>query len=125
LSLAIRSMGVKPGALVCDSQGREGPFDGNPLWAQGLGWALFNADDPKTMSPRVTRRTVRNCHIAAEKSDRVFIQGYPILGSDNRDITSCVEVGSSVVSTCGSAKLSSLCSIPRNGNASQENSHVS
>ncbi|MHB8202284.1 MAG: cytochrome P460 family protein [Desulfomonilaceae bacterium] len=65
--------------MVKDAKGR---FDGNPLWAKGWGWALFNADDPKTNVAKSYEADCKNCHIAAEKSDRVFIQGYPILGSE-------------------------------------------
>ena len=65
--------------MVKDAKGR---FDGNPLWAKGWGWALFNADDPKTNVAKSYEADCKNCHIAAEKSDRVFIQGYPTLGSE-------------------------------------------
>lgn len=64
--------------MVKDAKGR---FPGNPLWADGWGWALFKADDPKTNVAKSYEADCKNCHIAAEKTDRVFIQGYPILGS--------------------------------------------
>ncbi len=64
--------------MVKDAKGR---FAGNPLWADGWGWALFKADDLKTNVAKSYEADCKNCHIAAEKTDRVFIQGYPILGS--------------------------------------------
>ena len=64
--------------MVKDTKGR---FAENPLWAEGWGWALFQADDPKTNVAKSYEADCKTCHIAADKSDRVFIQGYPILRS--------------------------------------------
>lgn len=64
--------------MVKDAKGR---FAENPLWAEGWGWALFQADDPKTNVAKSYEADCKICHVAAEKSDRVFIQGYPPLRS--------------------------------------------
>lgn len=64
--------------MVKDAKGR---FAGNPLWADGWGWALFKADAP-TKNVAVSYKTdCMGCHIPAAKTDRVFVQGYPTLHS--------------------------------------------
>ena len=64
--------------MVKDTKGR---FAGNPLWADGWGWALFKADDPKKNVAKSYEADCKGCHIPAEKTDRVYIQGYPTLSA--------------------------------------------
>lgn len=63
--------------MVKDGRGR---FAGNPLWADGWGWALFKADAPQRNVATRYETDCQACHIPASKTDRVFIQGYPTLG---------------------------------------------
>ncbi len=66
--------------MVKDSSGR---FKGNPHWAQGWGWALYEAKDPKNPARNVSKgftETCMGCHTPAQKTDWVFVDGYPTLG---------------------------------------------
>lgn len=62
--------------MVKDAKGR---FAGNPLWADGWGWALFKADAPATNAAVSYEADCKGCHVPAAKTDRVFVQGYPTL----------------------------------------------
>jgi hypothetical protein len=64
--------------MIKDEQHR---FPGNPLWADGWGWALFNADAPDKQIATDYRKDCWGCHVPAASTDRVYIQGYPVLGS--------------------------------------------
>jgi hypothetical protein len=56
-------------------------FPNNPLWADGWGWALFNADAPDKQIATDYRKDCWSCHVPAASTDRVYLQGYPILSS--------------------------------------------
>ena len=62
--------------MVKDAKGR---FPNNPLWADGWGWALFNADAPAKNAATSYAKDCQSCHIPAAATDRVFVQGYPTL----------------------------------------------
>lgn len=62
--------------MIKDTQGR---FEGNGLWGDGWGWALFNADDPATPVTEDYKAECIPCHVPAEKDDWVYIRGYPAL----------------------------------------------
>jgi hypothetical protein len=64
--------------MIKDEQHR---FPGNPLWADGWGWALFNADAPDKQVATDYRKDCWGCHVPAASTDRVYIQGYPVLGT--------------------------------------------
>jgi hypothetical protein len=51
------------------------------LWADGWGWALFNADSPDKQVATDYRKDCWGCHVPAASTDRVYIQGYPVLSS--------------------------------------------
>lgn len=63
--------------MVKDAKGR---FEGNPLWGDGWGWALFEADDPSRTVTRDYTTECRTCHVPAQETDWVYVQGYPTLG---------------------------------------------
>ncbi len=54
-------------------------FGDNPIWGDGWGWALFEAKDPTKNTTTNYRISCIGCHIPAESTDWVFVQGYPAL----------------------------------------------
>jgi hypothetical protein len=67
--------------MVRDTQGR---FKGNADWAEGWGWALFESKS-MTSAGMMTdvsggfETTCKGCHLPAQDTDWVFIDGYPTL----------------------------------------------
>jgi hypothetical protein len=62
--------------MVKDAEGR---FPGNPLWGEGWGWALFETDDPSTTVTEDYEAECLPCHVPAEATDWIYLQGYPLL----------------------------------------------
>lgn len=62
--------------MVKDTKGR---FDSNPLWGDGWGWALFNADQPDISVTQNYKTECLGCHIPARDDDWIYLSGYPIL----------------------------------------------
>lgn len=62
--------------MVKDTQGR---FSSNPLWGDGWGWALFNADQPEKPVTQNYKTECIGCHIPAREDDWIYLSGYPIL----------------------------------------------
>jgi hypothetical protein len=62
--------------MVKDEKGR---FNNNPNWGNGWGWALFKANDPtKNVSTNFQDDCI-GCHVPAQDTGWVYIQGYPTL----------------------------------------------
>ncbi len=63
--------------MIKDTKGR---FENNPLWGDGWGWALFNVgkSEPVTQNYRLE---CTGCHIPAQNTDWIYIDGYPLLKS--------------------------------------------
>ncbi|MGH0034166.1 MAG: cytochrome P460 family protein [Myxococcota bacterium] len=64
--------------MVKDAEGR---FDGNPLWGDGWGWALFRGDDPAKNVATDYRADCLGCHAPARPRDWVYTEGYPGLAN--------------------------------------------
>ncbi len=64
--------------MVKDTQGR---FPSNPLWGDGWGWSLFNADQPASTVTTNYKTECIGCHIRARKDDWIYLNGYPVLGT--------------------------------------------
>lgn len=62
--------------MVKDAKGR---FSASPLWGDGWGWVLFNADQPDTPVTKNYKTDCLGCHIPAQKDDWIYVSGYPIL----------------------------------------------
>ena len=62
--------------MVKDTQGR---FSSNPLWGDGWGWVLFNADQPEKPVTQNYKTECIGCHIPAQNDDWIYLSGYPIL----------------------------------------------
>lgn len=58
---------------------RKGRFPDDPLWQEGWGWALFEADAPSENVATSFAADCQGCHVPARESDWVYIRGYPRL----------------------------------------------
>ena len=58
---------------------QKGRFKGNPHWGNGWGWALFKADNPSKDVSTNFQKDCIGCHVPAQKTGWVYIQGYPTL----------------------------------------------
>jgi len=64
--------------MIKDEKGR---YQGNPLWGDGWGWALFKSDAPDKQVATDFTKDCQGCHIPAKATGWVYIQGYPVLKS--------------------------------------------
>ena len=62
--------------MVKDTKGR---FGSNPLWGDGWGWVLFNADQRNTPVTKNYKTECLGCHIPARDDDWIYLSGYPVL----------------------------------------------
>ncbi len=63
---------------IKDSKNR---FSDNPLWGDGWGWALFQADNPAKQVASDYKADCKACHVPVEKSDWMYLHAYaPVLG---------------------------------------------
>src|SRR5258708_30235986 len=56
-------------------------FPKSGLWGDGWGWALFKADAPDKQVANNFKTHCISCHVPAQSTDWVYIQGYPVLKS--------------------------------------------
>ena len=54
-------------------------FPDNPNWGRGWGWGLYSIDDPKKNISTNYKKDCINCHIPAQDTDWIFVEGYPLL----------------------------------------------
>ncbi|WP_454630695.1 cytochrome P460 family protein [Bradyrhizobium cenepequi] len=52
---------------------------GNPLWGDGWGWSWFDAADPSKTTSTDYKVDCQSCHVPAQASDWVYVEGYPAL----------------------------------------------
>jgi len=64
--------------MIKDDKGR---YPGNPLWGNGWGWALFKSDAPDKQVATNYKKDCLGCHVPAQSTDWVYVQGYPVLKS--------------------------------------------
>ncbi len=64
--------------MVKDSKGR---FTDSLNWGDGWGWALFEAKDPSKNASTSHDKDCKACHVPAQATDWVFLDGYPTLRS--------------------------------------------
>lgn len=65
--------------MVKDSTGR---YRGNKLWGDGWGWAYFDAEDRNKTTTTDYEADCKGCHVPAQESDWVYVEGYPVLKED-------------------------------------------
>ena len=54
-------------------------YPGNALWGDGWGWSWFDAADPSKTTSTNYKTQCRSCHVPAQASDWVYLDGYPPL----------------------------------------------
>ena len=64
--------------MIKDEKGR---YPNNPLWGDGWGWALFKAEAPDKQVATDFKTDCKSCHVPAQSTDWIYVQGYPILKS--------------------------------------------
>jgi hypothetical protein len=64
--------------MIKDEKGR---YPGNPLWGNGWGWALFKSDAPDKQVATDYKKDCLGCHVPVEKTDWIYVQGYPVLAA--------------------------------------------
>jgi cytochrome P460 len=64
--------------MMKDDKGR---YPGNPLWGDGWGWALYKADAPDKQVATNYKKDCLGCHVPAQSTDWIYVQGYPVLKS--------------------------------------------
>jgi hypothetical protein len=62
--------------MVKDGTGR---YPGNKLWGDGWGWSWFDADKPSNSTSTNYKTNCLGCHVPAQGSDWVYVDGYPPL----------------------------------------------
>jgi hypothetical protein len=64
--------------MIKDAKNR---FPNNSLWGNGWGWALFKADAPDKQVATNFKKDCLGCHVPAQSTDWLYVQGYPVLKS--------------------------------------------
>ena len=54
-------------------------YAGNQLWGDGWGWSWFDADKPSNTTSTNYKTNCLGCHVPAQGSDWVYVDGYPPL----------------------------------------------
>lgn len=62
-------------------KGDKNRYPNNPIWGDGWGWALFKADAPDKQVASDYKKDCLSCHIPAQSTDWIYVQGYPVLKS--------------------------------------------
>ena len=64
---------------------RKGRFEGNPLWGEGWGWALFQPKDRSVNVATNYRTECLGCHLPARETDHIYVEAYTTLVKDPAD----------------------------------------
>lgn len=64
--------------MIKDDKNR---FPNNAWWGNGWGWALFKADVPDKQVASNHEVDCIPCHVPAQSTDWIYVQGYPVLKS--------------------------------------------
>jgi len=62
--------------MVKDGNGR---YASNKLWGDGWGWSWFDAANPSKTTSTDYKTDCRSCHVPAQSSDWIYVDGYPPL----------------------------------------------
>ena len=52
---------------------------GNALWGDGWGWSWFDADKPLKTTSTDYKTACRGCHVPAQSTNWIYVDGYPVL----------------------------------------------
>jgi hypothetical protein len=58
---------------------RNGRYPGNALWGDGWGWSWFDAANPTKTTSTDYRLNCKSCHVPAQATDWIYVDGYPAL----------------------------------------------
>jgi Cytochrome P460 len=64
--------------MIKDDKNR---YPNNSLWGDEWGWALFKADAPDKQVATDYKKDCLGCHLPAQSTGWVYVQGYPVLKS--------------------------------------------
>lgn len=67
--------------MIKDEKGR---FEGNPIWGDGWGWALYKPDDRGTNVASNYQSDCLGCHVPAKSNDWVYTEAYPTLSKEQQ-----------------------------------------
>lgn len=62
--------------MVKDTEER---FADSGLWGDGWGWAYFDAAAPEMTTTEDYQGECISCHVPAQETDWIYVQGYPVL----------------------------------------------
>jgi hypothetical protein len=62
--------------MAKDNNGRH---PGNKLWGDGWGWSWFDAADPSKTTSTAYGLNCKSCHVPAQATDWIYVDGYPAL----------------------------------------------
>ncbi|WP_019831842.1 cytochrome P460 family protein [Sphingomonas sp. PR090111-T3T-6A] len=52
---------------------------GKPLWGDGWGWSWFDAGNPTHTTSTDYKNDCQSCHVPAQATDWIYVNGYPVL----------------------------------------------
>ena len=55
------------------------PYPDSKLWGDGWAWSWFDADKPHATTSTDYTKDCKTCHVPAQKTDWIYVQGYPAL----------------------------------------------
>jgi hypothetical protein len=64
--------------MVRDSAGRH---KDSKLWGEGWDWSLYKSDAPDKQVAVSFKNDCQGCHVPAQKTGWIYVQGYPVLKS--------------------------------------------
>jgi hypothetical protein len=60
----------------------DGRHKDSKLWGDGWDWSLYKSDAPDKQVAVSYKHDCQGCHIPAQKTDWIYVQGYPVLKSE-------------------------------------------
>lgn len=67
--------------MIKDTQGR---YEGNGLWGDGWGWALYDKSDRTTPTTTDYKAECIACHTPVQKTDWIHVWAYPLLDAQGK-----------------------------------------
>jgi hypothetical protein len=55
------------------------PYPTSKLWGDGWAWSRFDANKPQATTSTDYTKDCKACHMPAQKTDWIYVQGYPAL----------------------------------------------
>lgn len=77
----VTHQGALKGWFVMVKDDDKGKHAGSKLWGDGWGWSWFDAGKTQTTTTVDYKAECKGCHVPAQGTDWIYIQGYPKLKS--------------------------------------------